>query len=309
MNHEASASVPQRSWRAGFFVGLVHAVAVEARNAEVCGVGLGLRQGLADALFAANLPELRFVEVHPENYVKRGGRFQSLLERARARWPVLTHGLTLGFGAVEPAEREYVARLAAFLRSIAAPWHSEHLCFSSVDGVMLHDLLPLPLRKEAADTAVLRIRELRDALQLPIALENVSYYAHPGAAHYSEIEFLCEVLERSDAKLLLDVNNVFVNAKNHGFDPFAYLDRIPASRVVQIHIAGHSVRSDGMILDTHGDAVRDEVYALLAHALRRVGPTPVLLERDQNFPDFGELAREISRLHAIYERAMEDAWR
>ncbi|HKU42857.1 MAG TPA: DUF692 domain-containing protein [Polyangiales bacterium] len=284
-------------------------MAVIARDSGVCGVGLGLRQGLCDALFAATIPELRFVEVHPENYVKRGGRFQALLERARARWPVLTHGLTLGFGAVEPGEREYVSRLAAFLCEIRAPWHSEHLCFSSVDGVMLHDLLPLPLRKEAADTAVLRIRELADALQLPVAVENVSYYAHPGAAQYSEIEFLCDVLERSDAKLLLDVNNVFVNAKNHGFDAFAYLDRIPVERVVQIHIAGHSVRPDGLILDTHGDAVRDEVYALFEHALRRIGPVPVLLERDQNFPDFPELQREVERLHAIYERVMEEAWR
>jgi uncharacterized protein (UPF0276 family) len=285
-----------------------HSVTVDARNTAVRGVGLGLRQGLSDALFAADLPELSFVEVHPENYVRRGGRFRALLERARERWPVLTHGLTLGFGAVEPAEPEYVSQLGAFLRAIDAPWHSEHLCFSSVDGVMLHDLLPLPLRQEAADTAVKRIRELQDQLGVPVAVENVSYYAHPGQAHCTEIEFVLDVLDRADAKLLLDVNNVFVNAKNHGFDPYAYLDRIPAARVVQIHVAGHSVRQDGLLLDTHGDAVRDEVYALLEHALRRIGPVPVLLERDQNFPDFTELTDEVRRLHAIYERATEAAW-
>jgi uncharacterized protein (UPF0276 family) len=275
-------------------------------------VGLGLRQGLADALFEADLPELKFVELHPENYVRRGGRFRSLLARACERWPVLTHGLTLGFGAVEPAERAYVRQLNDFLVSIRAPWHSEHLCFSSVDGVMLHDLLPLPLRKEAADTAVLRIRELQAGLDVPVAIENVSYYAHPGQADCTEIEFVLDVLERSGAKLLLDVNNVFVNARNHGFDAHAYLDRIPPERVVQIHVAGHSVRPDGLLLDTHGNAVRDEVYALLEHALRRVGPVPVLLERDQNFPDFSELAAEVRRLHAIYERVMAeraDAWR
>jgi uncharacterized protein (UPF0276 family) len=275
-------------------------------------VGLGLRQGLADALFAAELPELKFVEVHPENYVRRGGRFRALLERARDRWPVLTHGLTLGFGAVEPAERQYVRELNAFLTSVRAPWHSEHLCFSSVDGVMLHDLLPLPLRREAADTAVLRIRELQAGLDVPVAIENVSYYAHPGQAHCTEIEFVLDVLDRSDAKLLLDINNVFVNARNHGFDAYAYLDRVPAERVVQIHVAGHSERSDGLLLDTHGNAVRDEVYQLLEHALRRTGPVPVLLERDQNFPDFSELAGEVRRLHAIYERATAgkgDTWR
>jgi uncharacterized protein len=289
-----------------------HAGTVNARNTAVTGVGLGLRQGLADALFAAELPELKFVEVHPENYVRRGGRFRALLERARERWPLLTHGLTLGFGAVEPAEREYVGELREFLNGIRAPWHSEHLCFSSVDGVMLHDLLPLPLREEAADTAVARIRELQAALDVPVALENVSYYAHPGHAQCSEIEFVLDVLDRSGAKLLLDVNNVFVNARNHGFDAYAYLDRIPAERVVQIHVAGHSVRPDGLLLDTHGNAVRDEVYQLLEHALRRVGPVPVLLERDQNFPDFSELADEVRRLHAIYERATAergDTWR
>jgi uncharacterized protein (UPF0276 family) len=272
-------------------------------------VGLGLRQGLAEALFAADLPELQFVEIHPENYVRRGGRFQKLLDRARERWPILTHGLTLGFGAVEPAEPEYVTQLGAFLRNIHAPWHSEHLCFSSVDGVMLHDLLPLPLRREAADTAVQRICELQAGIGVPVAVENVSYYAHPGPAHCTEIDFLLDVLERADAKLLLDVNNVFVNARNHGFDPYAYLDRIPAERVVQIHVAGHSVREDGLLLDTHGTAVRDEVYALLEHALRRIGPVPVLLERDQNFPDFADLAVEVRRLHAVYERSMGARWR
>lgn len=286
-----------------------HAVPVNGQNTAVRGVGLGLRQGLAEALFAADLPELTFVEVHPENYVRRGGRFRTLLERARERWPVLTHGLTLGFGAVEPAEPEYVKQLGAFLRGIEAPWHSEHLCFSSVDGVMLHDLLPLPLRQEAADVAVQRIRELQDQLGVPVAVENVSYYAHPGEAHCTEIELVLDVLERSGAKLLLDVNNVFVNARNHGFDPYAYVDRIPVERVVQVHVAGHSVREDGLLLDTHGNAVRDEVYQLLEHALRRIGQVPVLLERDQNFPDFAELAAEVRKVHAIYQRATEATWR
>jgi uncharacterized protein (UPF0276 family) len=286
-----------------------HSVTVNAQNTAVRGVGLGLRQGLAEALFAADLPELKFVEVHPENYLRRGGRFRTLLERARERWPVLTHGLTLGFGAVEPAEPGYVKQLGEFLRRIEAPWHSEHLCFSSVDGVMLHDLLPLPLRQEAADVAVQRIRELQDQLGVPVAVENVSYYAHPGEAHCTEIDFLLDVLARSGAKLLLDVNNVFVNARNHGFDAYAYLDRIPVESVVQIHVAGHSVRDDGLLLDTHGNAVRDEVYQLLEHALRRIGHAPVLLERDQNFPDFAELADEVRKLHAIYERATGATWR
>jgi uncharacterized protein len=280
---------------------------VNLQHAAVNGIGLGLRQAIAEPLMAVSAPELRFVEVHPENYVERGGRFRLILERARARFPVLTHGLTLGFGAVEPTSDAYIPALRDFLRSIEAPWHSEHLCFSSVDGVMLHDLFPLPLRREAADIAVARIRELRDALELPIAVENVSYYAHPGEAHCSEVEFLVDVLERADALLLLDVNNVFVNSRNHGFDPYAYLDRIPVERVVQLHVAGHCVRPDGLLLDTHGEPVRAEVHELLQYALRRTGPRPVLLERDQNFPDFDELIQEVRALHGLYERAVREA--
>lgn len=281
----------------------------EVRPARLHGIGLGFRQGLAEALLATtDLPELQFVEIHPENYVQRGGRFRGMLDRAATRWPVLTHGLSLGVGAVEPAERAYVRELKHFLERIAAPWHSEHLCFSSADGVMLHDLLPLPFTREAVRVAVARVRELRDALERPIAIENVSYYAHPGAAEMSEAEFLLEVLEGADAALLLDVNNVYVNGRNHGFDPLAFLDLMPTERVLQIHVAGHSQREDQLLIDTHGSAVRDEVYDLLGHVLARVGPVPVLLERDQNFPPFAELREEVQRLHALYVRATGAVW-
>jgi uncharacterized protein len=282
-------------------------------SSSICGIGLGLRQALAPALFESDLPELRFVEIHPENYLRRGGRFRAMLERARQRWPVLTHGITLGFGAVEPAPESYTHPLRDFLCELDVPFHSEHLCFSGADGVMLHDLLPLPFREDAIDVAVQRIRELRDILGRPVALENVSYYAHPGKPQMREIDFVLEVLERADAKLLLDVNNVFVNAKNHAYDPTAYLDRIPVDRVVQIHVAGHSVRKDGLIIDTHGASVRHEVCVLLEHALRRTGPRPVLLERDQAFPPFSVLAAEVKKLDAIYQRATRAgraaAWR
>lgn len=273
---------------------------------KVNGVGIGLRQAIAEPLLQTEpAPELRFVELHPENYVQRGGRFRSMLERARARWPVLTHGLTLGVGAVEPFERQYVQTLRRFLAEIDAPWHSEHLCFSRPDGVMLHDLLPLPFRREAIEVAVARIRELRDAIERPVAIENISYYAHPGEAEMSEEEFMIEVLERADAKLLLDVNNVFVNCTNHGRDPQQFIARMPLERVVQLHIAGHSQLDSGLIIDTHGEAVRDGVYELLAYTLARTGPVPVLLERDQSFPSFEELRAELRRIHEIYQRATE----
>src|SRR5262245_21788338 len=171
---------------------------------------------MAESTLASQVPEIRWLEVHPENYVERGGRFRQALERARERWPFVTHGLTMGFGAVEPAEDAYVKPLKAFLHDLQVPWHSEHLCFSGADGVMLHDLLPLPFTREAVATAVQRIRETRDRLELPIAIENISYYAEMGEREMPELEFLLEVLERADCKLLLDVNNVFVNSRNHG---------------------------------------------------------------------------------------------
>ncbi|MDH5672316.1 MAG: DUF692 domain-containing protein [Myxococcales bacterium] len=278
-----------------------------AKQDTIEGIGIGLRYAMARQTLASEVPEIRWLEIHPENYVQRGGRFRHLLEQAAERFPLVTHGLTLGFGAVERAEESYVRPLRDFLAAIGTPWHSEHLCFSGTDGVMLHDLLPLPFTREAVKTAVARIGEARDRLELPIALENVSYYADAGPAEMSEPEFLLEVLERSSCKMLLDVNNVFVNSVNHGFDARAYIDRIPAEAVVQIHVAGHLVRDDDLIIDTHGEAIREEVYSLLDYTLRRLGKVPVLLERDQNFPPFEELVAEVRRLDAIYREATA-AW-
>jgi uncharacterized protein len=280
-------------------------MATQPTSKRVEGIGLGFRYAIAQDLLASDIPEIAWLEIHPENYVQRGGRFRHLLEQARARWPLVTHGLTLGFGAVEPAERSYVEPLAAFLHEMEVPWHSEHLCFSGTDGVQLHDLLPLPLDAESVKTAATRIRELRSALSLPIAFENVSFYAHAAPPRMTEPQFVCEVLDNADAKLLLDVNNVWVNSYNHGFDAAKYIDEIPKDRVVQIHVAGHFVRPDGLIIDTHGESIRREVYDLLEYTLRRMGPKPVLLERDQNFPPFTELVEEVKALHAVYQRATE----
>jgi len=276
--------------------------------APIRGIGIGLRHALAARLFECQVPQIRWLEVHPENYVGRGGRFRHVLEQARERWPLVTHGLSMGFGAVEPAEPGYVESLKGFLHEHKVPWHSEHLCFSGSDGVFLHDLLPLPCTEQAIAVAVRRVRETRERLELPVAVENISYYAHPAPPEMDEGEFLVRVLEEADARLLLDVNNVFVNSVNHGFDPRAYIARLPAERVVQIHVAGHTVQPEGLIIDTHGEAVREDVYALLEFALEHVGDVPVLLERDQNFPPFEELLAEVERLDAIYRRATGATW-
>jgi len=273
----------------------------------VRGIGIGLRYDLATELLERRPDAVSWVEIHPENYVDRGGRYEEMLELARRDWPVVTHGLSTCLGALEPFDAGYLRQLGSFLSELEIPWHSEHLCLGGVDGRFFHDLLPLPFTEEAAAVASRRLTEVRDTIGTPLALENVSYYAPQGADGLEEASFVVEVLEQADAKLLLDVNNIYVNSRNFGFDPKAYIDKIPKERVVQIHVAGHHVRDDGLRIDTHGEPVPDDVYELLAYTLRKVGPVPVLLERDNNIPPLDTLLAEVDSLWAIYREATAGA--
>ncbi|MGB5682800.1 MAG: DUF692 domain-containing protein [Polyangiales bacterium] len=274
-------------------------------NREVTGIGIGLRYDLAVELLERRPETVSWVEIHPENYVDRGGRYQEMLDLARRDWPVITHGLSTCLGAVEPFDAGYLAQLGDFLRELEIPWHSEHLCLGQAGDRFFHDLLPLPFTEEAATIASQRLAEVRDAIGAPLALENVSYYAPQGTNGLAEVDFVVEVLERADAKLLLDVNNIYVNSRNFDFDPKAYIDKIPRERVVQIHVAGHHVRDDGLRIDTHGEPVPDDVYDLLSYTLQKVGAVPVLLERDNNIPPLDELLSEVDTLWSIYRRATE----
>ncbi|MGB5809778.1 MAG: DUF692 domain-containing protein [Polyangiales bacterium] len=270
------------------------------------GIGLGLRHDLATELLERRPKSVAWVEVHPENYINRGGRYEEFLTLAREDWPVITHGLTSCFGTTEPFSEGYLRDLGIFLKDLQVPWHSEHLCIGGSGARFFHDLLPLPFTEEAIEVCAARIVQMRDVIDLPIALENVSYYAPQGQNGLDEATFVNEVLTRADAKLLLDVNNVYVNSRNFDFDPRAYIDQMPGERVVQIHVAGHQVRDDGLRIDTHGEPVPDDVYQLLGYTLEKLGPTPVLLERDSNIPSLDTLLREIDRLWEIYERATGD---
>jgi hypothetical protein len=274
-------------------------------NREVTGIGIGLRYDLAVELLERRPETVSWVEIHPENYVDRGGRYQEMLDLARRDWPVITHGLSTCLGAVEPFDAGYLAQLGDFLRELEIPWHSEHLCLGQAGDRFFHDLLPLPFTEEAATIASQRLTEVRDAIGAPLALENVSYYAPQGTSGLAEVDFVVEVLERADAKLLLDVNNIYVNSRNFDFDPKAYIDKIPRERVVQIHVAGHHVRDDGLRIDTHGEPVPDDVYDLLGYTLQKVGAVPVLLERDSNIPPLDELLSEVDTLWSIYRSATE----
>jgi len=246
---------------------------------------------------------VQWLELHPENYIRRGGRYRSRLAKARERWPLVTHGLTMSFGCPRPHEREYMDELRDFVREVGTPWHSDHACFGGAHGAFVHDLLPVPFTDEAVSTMVARVREAQDQLDVDVAVENVSYYAAQAEDPLLEIDFLVEVLERANAKLMLDVNNVYVNSKNFGFDPKRWIDKVPTERVVQMHVAGHFVRQDGLRIDTHGEAICDDVYELLDYTLRRVGPVPVLLERDNNIPPLDVVLAEVEQLRAIYDAA------
>jgi uncharacterized protein len=286
---------------------------------RVGGVGLGLRWEFLDELIEASdlrpLP-IDFLEISPENYIGRGGRYPAALGRLAERFPVVTHGLTMSLGGVDQLDEAYLRDLAAFLREMGTPWHSDHLCFGSVDGRVLHDLLPVALTSTTVVRVAERIRRARDAIGLPLAIENVSYYWHPGRAEMTEAELLTRVCDTADCALMLDVNNAYVNAQNFGFDVDAWMRAAPLERVVQIHVAGHewfAVDEQGlgeparehapgaMIIDTHGADVPDPVLALLGRVLTITGPVPVVLERDQNVPSLDALLDELARIRAIWE--------
>lgn len=267
------------------------------------GVGLGLRQELARELFDTRPSEVAWVEIHPENFLGRGGAFAAMLEEARGRYEVVTHGLTQCVGSPDPLDDGYLGDLRALLRAQGARWHSEHLAWGNLGGRFSHDLLPLPFTRAAIRRAIETVRALRDRLEVEIAVENTSYYGHPGTAEMEEIDFLLEVVEGADCKVLLDVNNVWVNAQNHGFDPRAFISRLPRERIVQLHVAGHLVRKDGLRIDTHAEPVCESVFGLLEHTLLHAGDVPTLLERDGNYPAFEVVREELRRLEAIRARA------
>ena len=265
------------------------------------GVGLGLRWDFLEEVVDGPALPIDFFEVSPENYMRRGGYYPEQLERLQERYPLITHGLTLSIGAVSEPEPSYLRELRAEIQRTHSPLHSDHLCFSSVGPRSLHELLPLQHSKESVARVASRARRMSDVLGVPFALENITYYVHPGKPELSELEFIEQVLDQSGAGLLLDVNNVYVNSLNHGFDARDFIAALKLERVVEIHVAGHTKKPSGLILDTHGASVADPVLELRAFTLERTGPCPVLLERDNDIPPLAELVREILSLRALYD--------
>ncbi|MGB1276133.1 MAG: DUF692 domain-containing protein [Nannocystaceae bacterium] len=269
------------------------------------GIGIGLRHRMMDAIERGEADgEIAFLEISPENHMHRGGAAPARFERVAERFPVITHSLALSLGGIDPFEASYLGEMRRFLERFGGTWHSDHLCFTGTGGRALHDLLPIPFTQTCVRRVADRIREVQDRLAKPMLVENISYYQCLGRSEMDEATFVAEVLERADCGLLLDVNNVYVNARNHGIDPYQWLATIPLHRVRQLHVAGHERWDDTMWIDTHGAPVLPEVQAMMAWVIERIGPTPVLLERDRNIPPLAEMLQEVRALDAVYQDAV-----
>jgi uncharacterized protein len=257
------------------------------------GYGVGLRRQHYNHVLETR-PRVDWFEVISENFMVAGGRALEVLEGVRANYPIAMHGLSMSIGSTDPLDRSYLRRLRELARRFEPAWISDHLCWTGVGGRNLHDLLPLPYTDEALRHVVARIRQVQDALERPILIENVSSYMAFADSTMTEWEFISAIANEADCGILLDINNIFVSAFNHSFDPNEYIDAVPADRVVQYHLAGHSDHGS-YLLDTHDHPVRDEVWALYERAARRFGAVSALVEWDDNIPEFAELADTANR--------------
>lgn len=254
------------------------------------GVGIGLRVPHYQHILEKK-PVVDWFEIISENYMVDGGRPLTVLDSILDQYRVVQHGVSMYFGSADPLNREHLKRLKALVRRTGTPWLSDHLCWGSVDGRYTHDLLPMPYTFEAARVTAEKIRQVQDFVEVPVVVENVSSYAEFHVSEMAEWEFLNEVVERADCGILLDVNNIYVSSQNHSFDPRVYVDAVPAHRVAQIHIAGHS-KFEKYILDTHDHPVLDRVWSLYERTIERCGPTATLLEWDDRIPSFDDVHAE-----------------
>jgi hypothetical protein len=254
------------------------------------GVGVGFRLPHYSKVLEER-PAMDWFEVISENFMGDGGKPLSNLERLRGHYRVVPHGVSMSIGASTPLDTSYLSRLKALLRRLDPPWFSDHLCWTGVAEANLHDLLPLPHTKAAIAHVAARVRQVQDTLERPFALENVSSYLTYTSSAMPEWEFLAEIAERADCGILFDCNNVYVSARNHGFDGNDYVDGVPQDRIVQIHLAGHTDKGR-YVLDTHSDHVCNDVWALYKRTLQRAGNVSTLIEWDEEIPAWEELAAE-----------------
>ena len=267
------------------------------------GAGLGARRSFMSELLSKQdtlkLPD--FFEVAPENWIGMGGRYAKQLRAYSERFALVAHGLSLSIGGLKPLDADFLLALKKFINTHHIQCYSEHLSYTG-DAGHLYDLLPIPFTEEAINHVAQRVMQVQDTLGQRIALENVSYYAAP-CQDLNELEFLLAVLNKADCDLMLDVNNVFVNSINHRFDPYQFISALPKERIRYLHIAGHYVEAEDLRIDTHGDAICDDVWQLLAHTYQQHGVLATLLERDFNIPPLNELLAEVQQIRHYQEQA------
>ncbi len=269
------------------------------------GIGVGLR-GPHVAHVLGERPAMDWFEIVSENYFAEGGIVRANLESVRSSYRLVPHGVSLSIGGTDPLDRDYLRRLRALVRRIEAPWFSDHLCWTGAGGVDLHDLLPMPYTQGTLAHVIERVKRVQGELEVPFALENASTYMEYRESTMTEDAFLGELAERADCGILLDVNNVFVSAYNHGFDADRYIDAIPGDRVVQMHVAGHTDKGTHL-LDTHSDHVRGEVWQLYRRAIAGCGRVATLVEWDEDIPSWSVLANEAEAARRARDEALAPA--
>ena len=265
------------------------------------GAGLGLRREMLAEVLASSNQAIDFFEVAPENWLPYGGKLAAQFKTLTERYPFACHGLSLSIGSPDPLDIDFVKQLKTFFKTHNIRLYSEHLSYCSAGG-HLYDLMPIPFTEEAVKYVADRVRTVQDILEQPLILENVSYYAAPGQ-QMSELEFICEVLNQADCQLLLDVNNIYVNSVNHGYDPLAFLQALPTERIAYYHVAGHYQQAADLLIDTHGADVPDPVWQLLQQTYRQHGVKPTLYERDFNIPSLGSLQHELAYIRTLQQQA------
>jgi uncharacterized protein len=271
-------------------------------SSSIQGFGLGLRtEHYRD--FIDSTPRVDWLEVIAENYMVPGGKPLAMLDAIRRDHPMVMHGVSLSIGSTDALDTEYLGALKALAQRIEPAWISDHLCWTGVDHHNLHDLLPMPYTEAALRHLVTRVQQVQDVLGRRLLLENVSSYVSFAADEMSEWEFIAQLAQRADCELLLDVNNVYVSSRNHGFDARVFIDAMPRERVRQIHLAGHEDHGTHLV-DTHDHPVCDAVWALYEHTVRRLGAVPTMIERDDHIPPLAELLAELDQARAVQAAAL-----
>jgi uncharacterized protein (UPF0276 family) len=272
------------------------------RRPPYLGFGLGLRPKHYRDILDGD-PQVDWFEVISENYMIGGGQPLAILDQIAERYPVVMHGVSMSIASTAPFDEEYLDGLNALAKRVNPKWISDHLCWTGVHGVNLHDLLPFPYTREALDHVVARVDYVQERIGRALCLENVSTYVQFGQSEMTEWEFISELTRRTGCWLLFDVNNVYVSAFNHGYDARAFLNGIPADRVIQFHLAGHSDMTN-YIVDTHDHPVRDEVWDLYEAALERFGPVSTMIERDDDIPPLADMMDELAHARSLAQKVL-----